>query len=156
MFFKELPVFWGTRIWISGSIMAYFSQDLDRFQSFFIAEFLWVLKKKKKNSPGLGEKHFCFRGRTSYIICGANSKMEMYLLLKTCSKNDEEFHDGNSRAWHQVWSPSLEASPVHWLEAQALVSSKTGFNSGWENPHKLHKFSEPHFAPLQKGKMEVR
>ena len=74
--------------------------------------------------------------------------MEMYLLLKTCSKNDEEFHDGDSRAWNQVWSPTHEASPVHWLEAQALESSKTGFNFGWENPDKLHKFSEPHFVLL--------
>lgn len=149
MFFKELPVFGGTRIWIRGSIIAYFSQDLDRFQSFYIAEFLWVLKKKKALAKyGLGEKHFSFSGRTSYIIWGANSKMEMYLLFKTCSKNDEAFHDGDRRAWSQVWSPTHEASPVHWLEAQALESSKTGFNSGWENPNKLHKFSEPYFAPL--------
>ena len=56
---------------------------------------------KKKNALaeyGLGEKHFGFSGRTSYIIWGANSKMEMYLLFKTCSKNDEAFHDGDSRA----------------------------------------------------------
>lgn len=86
--------------------MAYFSQDLDRFQNFFIAEFLWVLKKK--NSPGLGEKHFCFSGRTSYIICGANSKMEMYLLLKTCSKNDEEFHDGDSKHETKCGAPLMK------------------------------------------------